>query len=378
MNANPILLLRNAEVYAPEALGRRDILLCGGRIAAMEEHLDPRLPGLTEVDAAGLLALPGLVDEHEHITGGGGEAGFSSRVPELTSRDLLSCGVTTVVGVLGTDSLTRSMQQLLAKTKALKEEGLSAWCLTGAYTIESPTITGSVKGDVCFLDEVLGVKIAINDHRCSMPTREELTRLASNVRLAALTARKPGVVHLHVGRGKHGLQLLFDILEQTDLPIRQFRPTHCEGHLEEAVRFGRMGGYVDITADDNAELTAGQILAAAGMPFEQLTMSSDAGGSIPIWNEKKEMVGMGVGTPATLLPVIRALWQGHGMPLSRALGLVTLHPAESLLLARKGRLEPGADGDLLLTDRDLKPSAVYAGGRLLWETPGFIAGRTFP
>ena len=46
---------------------------------------------------------------------------------------------------------------------------------------------------------------------------------------------------------------------------------------------------------------------------------------------------------------------------------VTTAPAEGLGLAGKGRLAPGGDGDVLLTDRDLRPVQVFAGGRCLWQ-----------
>lgn len=366
---NPITLIRNAEVYAPARLGKLDLLIGGGRVLQMGPALSPNLPGMEEVDASGLLALPGLVDQHVHITGGGGERGFSSRVPELAAADLLSCGVTTVMGVLGTDSVTRSVSSLVAKAKSLKEEGLSAFCLTGAYDLPSPTVTGSVKDDVAYIEEVLGVKVALSDHRCAQPTQAELTRLAAHVRLAALTAGKPGVVHIHSGVGKGGLGMLFDILADSDLPVLQFRPTHVENVLFDAVRLAKLGGYIDFTADDDAALTASQILEARtlGAPWALMTMSSDAGGSIPVWNEKREMVGMGVGRPDTLLKVVRALSEGRGVPMEQALCLITQTPADSLGLFKKGRLEPGADGDVVLVGPDLSVRQVFSAGRRLWN-----------
>ncbi len=364
---NPLLLLRNAEVYAPEDLGKTDLLICGGRIVQMGRDLKPNLRGLEEVDVSGLLAMPGFVDQHVHITGGGGEAGFSSRIPELSAHDLLSCGVTTVVGLLGTDSVTRSVKSLLAKVKSLREEGLTAYCLTGAYDLPSPTVTGSVKDDITYISEILGVKVAVSDHRCAQPTKEELIRLAAHVRLAALTAGKPGVVHMHTGTGKNGLGMIFDILDETDLPVTPFRPTHVENVMEDAVKLAKRGGMIDFTADDDAEVTAGLLLRAEeeGAPWEQITMSSDAGGSIPIWDKNKKFIGMGVGKPDTLLKVVRALSQGHGMPLEKALCLITRTSADGLNLQSKGRLEPGADGDVLLTDAELSVKRVYAAGRLL-------------
>ena len=365
---NPITLLRNADVYAPEHLGTLDILMGGGHILEMGAALSPDLSGMVEVDASGLLAFPGLVDQHVHITGGGGERGFSSRVPELAAVDLLSCGVTTVVGVLGTDSATRSVQSLVAKTKSLKEEGLTAFCLTGAYDLPSPTITGSVKDDIVYISEILGVKVALSDHRCAQPTQEELTRLAAHVRVAALTAGKPGVVHIHTGVGRRGLGMIFDILASSDLPVLQFRPTHVENVIPDAVRLAKLGGFIDFTADDNADLTAGQLLSAEadGALWTQITMSSDAGGSIPVWNDKREMIGMGVGKPDTLLKVVRVLSESHGMPLEKALQLITTTPADALGLSAKGRLEPGVDGDIVLVDKDFLPRQVFSAGRLLF------------
>ena len=361
------LLLRNADLYVPEHLGIRDLLIVAGKIAAVGEKLPVSLPDLQVLDLEGATVLPGLFDQHVHVTGGGGEKGFSSRVRDLTAQQLYEAGVTSVVGLLGTDSLTRSVASLLAKVRALQEEGLSAWCLTGAYTIDSPTLTGSVAEDVCFLPEVLGVKLAISDHRCSQVTWQELARLAARVRFGGLTGGKAGVVHLHVGTGKAGLQPVFDVLDRTDLPIAQFRPTHCESVVDDALRFGKLGGIIDFTADDDPELSAPLLVRAAEeLPWEQITLSSDAGGSIPIWNEKKEMIGMGVGTPSTLLPVVRTLRDRYGWELGRALACVTSHPADALKLPT-GRILPGRDADLIIVDRDLVPQKVYTKGALRWR-----------
>ena len=88
------LCIQNAEVYTPAPLGRRDVLLCGERVIAIAKHLDTQgLPGEVQVlDAAGKRLLPGLIDQHVHITGGGGESGFTSRVPELRFSQAIEAG----------------------------------------------------------------------------------------------------------------------------------------------------------------------------------------------------------------------------------------------------------------------------------------------
>ena len=79
----PMLLLRNAAVYAPESLGRRHLLLGGGSILWMGEG-EPGLPaalGVKQIDLDGARLVPGFIDGHVHVSGGGGEAGYASRVP---------------------------------------------------------------------------------------------------------------------------------------------------------------------------------------------------------------------------------------------------------------------------------------------------------
>ena len=344
------ILLKSVNLFDPEPKGVCDLFLCGGIVAAVGKNLSPALPDVEVVDGSGLTALPGLVDQHVHFTGGGGECGFRSRVPELSLTDFTTAGVTTAVGLLGTDSATRSPKSLLAKTKA--------------YDVPSPTVTGSLKDDVAFISEILGVKVALSDHRSGHPSLEQLIHMASQVRLGALTAGKPGVVHIHMGAGKRGLGLVYDLLEATDLPIWHFRPTHMGRWQEEAVKFARKGGMVDFTAGEEPEKCALPVLRTLEeVPPERITISSDAGGSLPRWSEdRRTMVGMGVGSMSTLLPVLRCLVTEHHVPLETAVCLVTRNVADGLYLSRKGRLTVGADGDVLLLDRDWNVHTVLARG----------------
>ena len=363
------VLLKNADLFAPKAIGIRNILMAAGKIVAVgaEETEEAALSlGCEIIDLDGSLVVPGLVDQHVHITGGGGEHGFRSRISALSPKELFAAGVTSVVGTLGTDSLTRSVHSLVAQAKSFREQGLSAWCLTGAYSIDSPTVTGSVREDICFIEEIIGCKIAISDHRCSAPTWQELARLASEVRFAALTSGKAGELHIHTGKGKDGLSPVFEVLDRTDLPILHFRPTHCENVFSESLEFARRGGYIDLTADEEPDATADLIIKALddGVDISQITVSSDAGGSVPVWNDRGEMTGMSVGTPSSLLPVIRSLVIDKGMSLQYALRPFTSSPADALLLdeAGKGRIAPGMDADLLVLDDDFSLREVFAGG----------------
>lgn len=110
-------LFRNADIYAPEHIGLRDILVIGQKIIAIDTDIEAKVPGLEVVDLNGLIVTPGLIDQHIHVTGGGGEGGTVTRAPELNFSELVEAGITSFVGVSGTDSETRPIEALMAKVR---------------------------------------------------------------------------------------------------------------------------------------------------------------------------------------------------------------------------------------------------------------------
>lgn len=358
-------LIENVRVFRDGRWKSSEILTANGQIERIAEHIECGYDGLERFDGRGAWALPGFIDQHVHITGGGGEGGFSNEVPPLRVRDLICAGTTTVVGMLGTDGTTRSVESVVARTKAIREEGLTAYCLTGAYDYPSPTVTGSVREDIVMLDEVIGVKIALADHRSSSITKEELTRLAAEAVQGGVLANKAGEVHIHTGSGRDQLDLLFQILEETNIPVTAFHPTHLGNKMEAALRFARLGGYIDFTAGEDANTTAQTVAhALRGAPDGAVTMSSDGNGSIPVWNEKKEMVGIGAGRVENLHAAMVALVQQEGLPLEQAVRPCTENVAKALKLwPRKGCLTEGADADILLLNDELRVDSLFAGGR---------------
>lgn len=369
-----LTLLRDADVFAPEPLGRQDVLVAGGRIVAMA----PRLAGLPagfvqEVDIGGRAVIPGLIDAHVHVTGGGGESGPGSRVAPLQAAALAAAGVTTCVGVLGTDGTTRTIASLVARTLGLRQEGLSAWCYTGSYELPLQTLTGSVRRDMAFVDPIVGVgELAISDHRSSQPTLDELLRVASDAHVGGLMSGKAGLVHLHLGDGARGLDLVRRALDSSELPPRVFHPTHVNRQrrlFDEAIELTGRGVTIDVTAFppgplDDPGLPAGEaisrFLRESGAK-ERITCSSDGGGCLPVFDAQGRMTSMDVGTPTTLMDTVCDLvTRGH--PLGEALRPFTTNVAALFRFARKGRIAVDADADLVVLGPELQVAEVMARG----------------
>lgn len=374
-----ITLIKNANVFAPRSLGRCDVLVAGERVAKIDQNIDlPDYLGQT-VDADGAWLMPGLVDSLVHISGGGGEGGFASRTPELDVRDAVSSGVTTVVGALGTDAITRTLNELFGKAKALEAQGITCFIQTGSYQVPVNTLTGSVRSDVMLVDNIIGVgELAISDHRSSHPSRDELIRIAADARVAGLLSGKGGVVSVHVGDGPGRLSPLFDAVENSEIPVTQFYPTHMNRNdalLAHGVRFVRAGGFIDFTTSTTPEILAtGELRASRalrmaqeqGASIDQMTFSSDAQGSLTNFCEQGELRDIEVGSIASLFDEFRRAVQDEGIELSQALQVVTLNPARALGLKRKGQIVTGRDADLILVDPDrFQITHVMARGR--WQ-----------
>ncbi len=375
-------MLRNALVFAPAPLGLCDLVIGGGQILAMGAALPPLPSALAvEVDLAGARIIPGLIDGHVHVTGGGGEAGFASRVAPVVLSDLTRAGITTVVGLLGTDGTTRTVADLVARTLGLRADGMSAWCYTGSYQCPPHTLTGTVRGDLVFVDPIVGVgELAISDHRSSQPTFDELIRVAADCHVAGLTTGKAGHVHLHLGDGGRGLAMVRRAVIETELPARVFQPTHVNRNrrlFDEAVALATAHGVpIDVTAfpaDDDgvdAPTAIARCLAAPGFPVERLTCSSDGAGCLPVFDRDGQLVAMDVGRPATLLATLAALL-ADGQPLERVLPVFTANVARQLRLGGKGQLAVGADADLVVLDDAGSAHDVMARGR--WMVQAGVA-----
>lgn len=363
-----VTLIHGADVYAPQSLGRQDILVEGERISFVGEIAADAvagLPGACVVDGQGLTATPGMIDPHVHIMGGGGEGGFANRTPEINVRDIVASGVTTVVGCLGTDGVIRNIAGLLAKARGLDEQGISTRIFTGNYQLPSRTLTRSVVDDIVHIDKIIGAgEIAISDSRSFQPGIEALADLVSQCHVGGLLSNKAGVVHFHVGSHSGRIEQLRQLIDNYPIPARSIYATHItrsEQLLSDAVELASKGAFVDMTAAEDTP-TWMQRYVAAGGDKSRITLSSDGNGSLPKFDEQNRLIGLDIAKQSTLYQQMWACADIPELGLSGAVALVTSNTADVLKLEHKGRLGAGYDADILLTDENHQIQHAFSRG----------------
>ena len=379
-----MLLFKECEVYDPRKLGKKDVLIAGNKIIAIQDEIQaPEGLGVEVITARNLRMIPGLIDSHVHIAGAGGEGGPASRTPEMQLSHMLEAGVTTVIGCLGTDGLTRSLQAVLMKAKGLRQEGVSAWMYTGSYQVPTPTLLGDVGKDIAMIEEVIGAgEIAISDHRSSVPTTHELVRLAEHARVGGMLGGKCGIVNIHMGDAKNPFKPLYEAVGISQLKLTQFLPTHCNRNdyiFEDAKKYGKEG-YIDLTASSYPYFPDFEIkpsravveLVKAGVPLEHITISSDGFGSLPQFDENGKLQRLEMGYPRSIFDEMKDTAVNEGMDLEQALMPVTSNVADILWLKQKGRLQPGMDADLVVIDKGFNIIHMVAMGQLMVKDAAMI------
>jgi beta-aspartyl-dipeptidase (metallo-type) len=387
-----ITIIKNVEVYSPHDLGQKDIVITGHLIEGLYDHVS--LPNnfieINVIDGKGKIAVPGFIDSHVHILGEGGEGGFHTRTPEIQLTEIISSGITTVIGCLGTDGVCRSLQSLFAKAMSLEEEGISTYIYSGSYEIPVKTITGDIKSDILFIDKVIGIgEIALSDHRSSQPSYQDFVKIVADARLGGILSGKAGIVNVHIGDGNKQLDYLKRLIDETEIPVTQLLPTHINRNkalFNAGVEFSKYGGLIDLTTSITDVIKKGVISASAGLrqllekgvPIEQIQFTSDGQGGLPRFNEKKELIGLGVGSVASLFAEVRKAVLDEKVSLENAIKTITSNVADHLKLKTKGILSKGKDADIVvLKEDDLKIEHVFAKGQHIIKNGNPIISGTF-
>lgn len=367
-----ITVIKNAKVYSPHALGIKHLMIAQDKIVYVGDTL-PELNIEHElIDADSAIVMPGFIDGHTHLTGGGGEAGFSTRVPPVPLSRFTSAGVTTAVGLLGTDDITRSTESMVAQVYALREEGFSAYCYTGGYHLPLTTLTGSVRTDIVFIEPIIGVgELAISDHRSSQPTLNELLKIASEAHVARLMTGKAGMVHLHLGDGERGLSMIEEALQQAEIPPRTYNPTHINRQrflFEQACELAKKGCWVDVTAFETGDVgyepadALLRYMEQDELPQDKLTISSDGGGCLPDFHADGSLKHMSFADSQSMTDIFYALVD-NGESIERFLPFFTLNVAQLMNFHHKGRIQVGADADIIMLNKHKRIEHVMALGQ---------------
>ena len=374
-------LVKGVEIYAPESLGIKDVFIAGDRICAIEDNINCGDSDKVEViDGNGLIMTPGFIDSHVHVMGGGGEGGFANRTPEVTLSGLTRYGITTVVGCIGTDGFGRDIKSLIAKLKALREQGITAYGYTGSYQVPVRTLTGNITEDIMMIEELIGVgEIAISDHRSSQPTFEEFARLCADARVGGILAGKAGVINVHLGDSPRCMDLIERVIEETEIPATQFIPTHVNRNaalFEKAIAYAKKGGTIDFTGNEDIdywETVSDEVrvcrgikrMLDEGISSDLFTISSDGQGSLPLFSKEGEFLGMGMGKSSCLLKEVRECIEKENIPPEIAVKAITTNPAKALCLKSKGNIACGMDADLCLLTEDWNIDTVIAMGNVM-------------
>jgi beta-aspartyl-dipeptidase (metallo-type) len=337
-----IRLIENGDIYAPTPMGRQSLLLLNGRIAKIgfvdRRNVEALGVEYEVVDASGCIVCPGLIDPHQHILGGSGERGFRSMTPEIFAEELASAGITSVVGCLGADITMKNMSGLVGKAKALREEGLGAFVWSGGYQVPPATLLHTIREDLLFVQEVIGVgEVAISDRRSMDPDPAELAKVVHEAREGGMLASKCGLTHFHVGDHAKRLSPLRDLIDNFAVDPSWLYATHVERSEElmvEAIELCKRGAHIDIDVVEEDLSRWLRFYVHRGGDLSRLTVSSDAA----------------INSPRVLLEQLRVAIKQYKIPFEQAWALATANTARVLKLGQHGTLEVGKRGHFVILE----------------------------
>lgn len=371
-----LTIIKGGYLFSPDDSGPKDLLIANGKIERIDREIsipEGVFPQVEVVKAPGKFIFPGFIDPHVHIIGGGGSGGPRSRVKEVFSRDIVMSGITTLVGTVGTDTISKLLPTLLVKVKALNLSGLNAFMYAGSVLFPPVTLTGSVEKDISYIAEIIGVKTGLGEPVYPRPDLLALENLLTESRRAAALSGKCGVVHVHLSAtAAEWIGVIESILQQRGLSRQQVVFTHVNHSpalLERAFAYARRGGWIDLTScirpperpQAVKPSSALKRYLDAGGPLEQVTFSSDGNASRVLADGKIDYTRIG-----TLIEEFRDCVQKEGIPIPQALAVVTRNAARLLGMANeRGSLQEGFWADLALFTKDLELTDLMAGGRWL-------------
>ena len=349
-------------IYNAEINGElKTVKLDGGKIVSVEPDT-----GRGDIDAGGNLLLPGLIDVHTHGCIGMDtmDADFEPMCRFYAEHGTTSFLPTTMT--MGYDALERVTQ---AKTDFPGAEILG-------FHFEGPYISEKHKG-------------AQNPAYIKKPSAKEFSRF-KNVKMVTIAPESEGSAEfiravtpeciVSIGHTDCTYETALEAIENGASclthtynampPFHHRNPGPIGAAFEKHI-------YAQIICD-GFHISKPVVLATYKMfGADRMVLISDSIRSAGLPDGEYESGGLKVflkdgaarladgtiaGSSATLLDCVKKAVE-FGIPLDDAVRMASRTPAE-LLGVKKGRIEPGYDADLLITDRELNIKTVITAGKV--------------
>lgn len=383
------LLIRDVRIVQP---GSRvfpgAVLVRGGAITAVGDVKAVDATGATVVEGRGRLLTPGLIDVHTHgVMHSLYEHG--ARGLATAARELGRFGVTTVLPTIiprPTEEMFACLAEISAALASTREVNAPGLHLEGPFMALGGAACPTLPGDLALLERLLescGGRVSVMsvspDAPNILPVIRRLrergivvflthTRASAEQTEAALDAGAVHATHFYD---------VFPVPAETEPGARPVGAVEAIlADPRASVDFICDGVHVHPTAIRAA-------LAAKGWQGVLLITDSNIGAGLPAgvydtpWGfpirvspetaARHATHGTLAGSALTMDRGMANLHRWLRLPPEQIWAMGTLNPARLLGLARKGRVEPGADADLVLWDEGFVPAATWVNGRLSYE-----------
>ena len=376
-----MLLIRNGYVKTITRgdLPCADILVEGGKIAAIGEHLEAP-EGCEVFEAEGMLVTPGLMDAHTHI-------GLDEEAVRWEGDDYneMSSPVTPEMrGIDGINPQDEAFRLALEGGVTCAVTGPGSANVIGG-TFSAIKLHGDCVDDMILRDPV-AMKAAFGENPKGCYGQRDRKKPVTRMGIAALLRETLAKAKRYAEKKDAGEDVPFDFQLEAMLPvIRREIPLKCHAHRADdmltALRIAEEFG-IDITLDHctDGHLIAG-ILAKKGRPvlvgpslgdkskfelknktFETPAILHKAGLEVCLITDAPVI-------PLYYLPLVAGLAVREGLPEDAAWRAITINPARVAgVESRVGSLEAGKDADIAIFDENplhsiqARAKAVFVNG----------------
>lgn len=338
---------------------RGSILVKDGKIAAIGENLTAP-DGAAVIDAAGLVAIPGIIDTHSHMAIEGGVNEMSlSVVPEVRVKDVVTgddpniyralAGGTTAARLLHGSANTIGGQDAVVKLEP-GQPGREMIIKTGPQGVKFALGENVTRSTGRFPNTRMGVEAVIERafqegrayadawkrHEAAKAKGSDEPPPRRDLRLEALAHVLDGSIkiHSHCYRSDEILMLL-NVAERHGVRVRSLQ------HVLEGYKVAAEIAAHGASASTFSDWWAYKIEARDAIPYNAALLTR-AGALVCIKSDSNEL------GRHLYLEAAKMLKYG-GVTEEEALAMITLNPAKELGLEHRiGSLEVGKDADIAL------------------------------